>query len=144
MKIAIIIVFIISIALPIRFYLLGQKSQEMSMELGIGPDGGLKPCDKKSHCVETGDIEIPSSLMKESALDTIKSLAPKLELELIKEGPNYLHFIHQSAIFGFTDDIEFFQSPSGLQFRSGSRVGHSDMGVNEKRIKALFQKADTR
>lgn len=139
MKIAIIIVLIALVALNTRFYFLGQKSQEMEMDLGKTPEGNLKACDKKSHCVETGDIEIPSSLKGPDALSKILSAAPKLGLNLEEEEEDYLHFTHSSTLFGFTDDIEFLKTPEGLQFRSGSRVGHSDIGANEKRIKSLFQ-----
>jgi uncharacterized protein (DUF1499 family) len=42
---------------------------------------------------------------------------------------------------GFVDDVEFVVNPAQrlIDVRSASRLGHSDLGVNRKRIEAVRQ-----
>ena len=41
----------------------------------------------------------------------------------------------------FVDDVEFHLDPSGrvIQVRSASRLGHSDLGTNRRRVEAIRQ-----
>lgn len=59
--------------------------------------------------------------------------------QIITETSNYLHAECTSAIFGFVDDLELHLRPADsiIAIRSASRLGHSDFGVNRKRIEAL-------
>lgn len=58
---------------------------------------------------------------------------------LIKDTGKYLHFEVRSLIFQFTDDVEFLlqESDKLIHVRSASRVGHSDFGVNRKRVEQI-------
>ena len=51
----------------------------------------------------------------------------------------YLAFEFRSALFRFVDDVEFLfdEAAKEIRFRSASRVGHSDLGVNRKRMKTI-------
>ena len=56
---------------------------------------------------------------------------------------NYLHYTSRSLIFRFVDDVEFLfdDEANVIHFRSSSRSGYSDFGVNQKRmaeIRAAF------
>ena len=53
--------------------------------------------------------------------------------------PDYLYAEYSSALFGFVDDVEFYFPPEThiIHVRSASRLGHSDLGVNRKRIEAI-------
>ncbi len=48
---------------------------------------------------------------------------------------NYIHSVFVSALMRYKDDVEFYidEAEQCLHFRSASRVGYSDMGVNAKR-----------
>jgi uncharacterized protein (DUF1499 family) len=66
---------------------------------------------------------------------------------LVTDNGDYLHFEFRSRLFGFVDDVEFLiEDESGrIHFRSASRVGHSDFGVNRKRMERIrqqFQQTD--
>ena len=67
---------------------------------------------------------------------------PRTQISMDNE--NFIHVEFTSKIFQFVDDVEFyFESPGTIHFRSASRVGHSDMGVNRERmeeIRHLFKK----
>ena len=72
---------------------------------------------------------------KEKLLKVIESM-PRAEVATDKE--NFLHAEFASKIFRFVDDVEFyFNEPGVIHFRSASRIGHSDMGVNRHRIKEI-------
>lgn len=55
---------------------------------------------------------------------------------------NYIRAEFTSAVFRFTDDVEFYfqQEQAGeilIHIRSASRIGYSDFGVNRKRIEKI-------
>ncbi len=66
---------------------------------------------------------------------------------IVRERENYLHIEFRSRLFRFVDDVEFYlEDERGLiQFRSASRRGYSDMGVNRRRMEKIcrrFQELD--
>lgn len=63
---------------------------------------------------------------------------------LVETRSDYLYFEFRSQVFRFVDDVEFYLDAETKQihFRSASRTGHSDMGVNRtrmERIRRLFE-----
>jgi uncharacterized protein (DUF1499 family) len=55
---------------------------------------------------------------------------------------NYIHAEFTSLVFRFVDDVEFLFSQErdgevSIDIRSASRVGHSDFGVNRKRMEDI-------
>jgi uncharacterized protein (DUF1499 family) len=52
---------------------------------------------------------------------------------------DYVHAEFRSRLFGFVDDVEFlFDDDTAIvHFRSASRSGYSDMGVNRQRMTAI-------
>ena len=56
------------------------------------------------------------------------------------EADSYVYAEYESPTFGFVDDVEFFFPPGDdnrVEYRSASRLGQSDFGINRKRIQAL-------
>jgi uncharacterized protein (DUF1499 family) len=51
----------------------------------------------------------------------------------------YIHTEFRSAIFGFVDDVEFLFDDKAklIHFRSASRTGYYDFGVNRKRMNKI-------
>jgi uncharacterized protein (DUF1499 family) len=60
---------------------------------------------------------------------------------IIEDSPTYLAVVFRSALLRFPDDVEFyFDEPHKLiHFRSASRLGQGDMGVNRARMVTLTQ-----
>jgi uncharacterized protein (DUF1499 family) len=58
---------------------------------------------------------------------------------VVKSEPGYLYAQYTSKWLRFVDDVEFWFDPlaGGIQVRSASRVGRSDLGVNRKRIEEV-------
>ncbi|HLQ45277.1 MAG TPA: DUF1499 domain-containing protein [Planctomycetaceae bacterium] len=139
-------VVILLLALPIvSLAVLSATSQRLS-SLGVR-EGRLAPCPASPNCVSTqaeddahriAPIVYRSS--KEDALRGLKSvLASWPRVTIVSEGPDYLHAEFRSVVFRFVDDVEFFIAPGErvIHFRSASRVGHSDLGVNRRRMELI-------
>ena len=72
---------------------------------------------------------------REKLLGIINSL-PRTQISM--DNDNFIHVEFTSKIFRFVDDVEFyFESPGTIHFRSASRIGHSDMGVNRDRMEEI-------
>lgn len=60
---------------------------------------------------------------------------------IITDSEDYLHVEFRSLVFRFVDDVEFVLDDQAkrINFRSASRLGHSDLGVNRKRMEKIRQ-----
>ena len=79
-----------------------------------------------------GDIQQTKEAIKQALL------AYK-NIEIYAEDQNYIHAISTTGTMKYHDDLEFyFDEQAGLvHFRSASRVGYSDMGLNRERYNRL-------
>ena len=59
--------------------------------------------------------------------------------KLIKESDHYLHFVFTTKGFHFKDDVEFYfdSEKNIIDFKSQSRIGYSDMGMNRERYEMI-------
>jgi uncharacterized protein (DUF1499 family) len=62
-----------------------------------------------------------------------------LRTKIVTVEDNYLHVEFRSAFLRFVDDVEFLIDPEEqlVHFRSASRVGDSDFGVNRDRMEQI-------
>lgn len=60
-------------------------------------------------------------------------------VRIVQDSGPYIHATASSRIFRFVDDVELFADTAAhrLLFRSSSRLGHSDMGVNRARMERI-------
>ena len=99
----------------------------------------LNRCVEIAHCVredwEVSSIEQPFKEIKE-----IIENSPRTEI--VELDGDYLHAEVTSKWMKYVDDLEisFVPESSKLQVRSESRVGESDLGVNQKRVDLLKSK----
>lgn len=58
---------------------------------------------------------------------------------IVVQGTRYLRAEARSALFGFVDDVELLadQEAGLIHFRSSSRVGRTDFGVNRRRLRRI-------
>ena len=84
---------------------------------------------------DVGSIEQPFKEIKE-----IIENSPRTEI--VELDGDYLHAEVTSKWMKYVDDLEisFVPESSELQVRSESRVGESDLGVNQKRVDLLKSK----
>jgi uncharacterized protein (DUF1499 family) len=59
--------------------------------------------------------------------------------KLVQEEEAYLHYEVRSFLFRFVDDVEllFDDASKTIHFRSASRMGYSDFGVNRRRMEEV-------
>lgn len=125
----------------------GMQSQGMQVELGLN-NGSFIACPDKPNCVSSmakaddeehyiAPVEIKSPVY--TVKNMVKVLATKQEMKIQKEGPNYLYYTFKSKLIGFVDDVEFAIIDNKLHVRSASRVGHSDLGANRRRVTPILE-----
>jgi uncharacterized protein (DUF1499 family) len=138
--------------LPIAGLALLSALSRRPTNLGV-LDGRLAPCPESPNCVSSQAVDaghriepIAFTGSPEAALGHIKAIVASLpRTAIVAEAPNYLHVEFRSALFRFVDDVEFLidANASQIHFRSASRAGHGDLGVNRRRMEA-FRTAWTR
>ena len=117
--------------------------------LGLN-NGRLAKCPDSPNCVSTQaeaeshrmepikfaeDVDATMSIIKQ----TVSKHFPRARL--VNEKKGYLHYEFTSLIFRFVDDVEFSVNDDTKQvdFRSASRVGHSDLGTNRRRMQKISE-----
>ena len=73
--------------------------------------------------------------------DTVKRILSAYgNIEIRTEEQNYIHAVSTTPLMRYHDDLEFyFDEKAGLvHFRSASRIGYSDMGLNRERYNRLM------
>ena len=99
----------------------------------------LKPCIEVSHCVreewEVNNIEKPFE-------EIIFIIENTPRTEIVEIDKDYLHAEATSRWMKYVDDLEvsFLPESNIILIRSESRVGESDLGVNQKRVDLLNSK----
>ena len=121
-------------------------SGQRPTNIGI-TDSKLSACPASPNCVSSDASDeahniLPFQFVKVTTGTWQVIRQAVLELprtEIITETTNYIHAECSSAVFGFVDDLELHlrASDNSIAIRSASRLGHSDFGVNRKRIETL-------
>lgn len=106
----------------------------------------LKPCPDSPNCVSTEATDdkrrepLPFTGSAAEAKEKLKRVVGGMKrTRLVKEEGNYLHYTFKTWPIPFTDDVEFVidEAAGVIRYRSASRVGHSDLGVNSARMKKV-------
>jgi len=126
-------------------------------DIGVRGDGSLKGCPSTSNCwstFATDDKHVSAAFTydkpKEEAIQDLTQVLnayPKDGLKIdektlvdgggwrmMKIEDGYIYLEYESKKFGFIDDVEFFVQDGKIQYRSASRLGDSDLGVNAYRL----------
>ncbi len=107
----------------------------------------LGSCPSSPNCVSTqaqdeGHVIEPiryrksRAEAKEALKEVIRSMA---RTKLVEEDETYLHYEATSLLLRFVDDVEFLfdDETKTIHFRSASRTGYGDLGVNRKRMEQV-------
>ena len=113
---------------------------EPPQNIGIN-NGRLAACPESPNCVSSFESDETHGIAPLAAdLPQIEQvLIGTSGANIVRMEQNYLYAEFTSRIMGFVDDVEFLFDPaSGLtHVRSASRLGHSDLGANRKRVEAI-------
>ena len=108
--------------------------------------GQFAVCPETPNCVSTKNINTKnyiSPIYYKGSLDSAKrflllAIKPIKSVSIKKELEQFIHIEVTSKIFGFIDDVEFYLNEPGIiHFRSASRIGYSDLGVNRERMETI-------
>ena len=146
MKIVLIFIPILIFAAFVVLFILGLMSQ--SGEARGLVEGKLTKCPDKPNCVCTefkADVEHYidpvgfSQTTTAEVLSRLKNSIDEMGGSIRAENDNYLAATFTSSFFRFVDDLEIRVDADKnlIHMRSASRLGHSDRGVNKKRIERL-------
>jgi uncharacterized protein (DUF1499 family) len=107
----------------------------------------LRPCPSSPNCVSSdapegdGHHVLAFTLTGEGDPWTAARAAVEEtpRTTVVTHTNRYLHAEYRIAVFGFVDDLELHYRPADgvIAVRSASRVGHSDLGVNRRRVEDL-------
>ncbi len=148
MKTALIILSCLIIIIVLIFVVFGKISKQGNTP-GI-VDSQLSPCSNSPNCVCSEyreDIQhylspIPLAQLSESeALAVLKDVIQAMGGTILIEENGYIAAVFSSSFFGFIDDLEIRSDSSTnlIHIRSASRIGYSDLGINQKRVELLKQ-----
>lgn len=117
------------------------------LNLGV-QNGQLAACPDSPNCVSSFDARESHGIAPISAsLTSIRDALHSMDrVNIVAEQDNYLYAEFTSRLMGYVDDVEFLADDTQniVHVRSASRLGHSDMGVNRKRIEAIREIVSTR
>ena len=110
----------------------------------------LKPLKGSPNAVSTQtSIEelrmdpLPYAGSRGQSIEALKMAMNQLpRAELVKETDEGLHYVVTSKVMRFKDDVDFLfdDVAQQVEFRSASRVGYSDFGVNRKRMEDVSER----
>lgn len=107
----------------------------------------LSSCPPSPNCVSTQATDtthaiapFPYKKSRAEAKEALKAaIATLSRVKLVEEDESYLHYEFTSLLLRFVDDVEFILDDATkiLHFRSASRTGYSDLGVNRRRMEQI-------
>lgn len=107
----------------------------------------LRSCPSSPNCVSTqaqdeGHAIAPFRYRKSrvEAKESLKAIVQAMpRTKLVEEDESYLHYEFTSLLLRFVDDVEFLLDDENktIHFRSASRTGYGDLGVNRKRMEEI-------
>lgn len=144
MKILLYIVIGIVLVMGLLFAALSLSSRKQP-DLGL-VNGQLRACPDTPNCVNSeqqdNNVFIEPyvyTVSNEDAWSKIKQVMLDTGGTIVSEEASYLHATYQTPIMRYIDDVELRLDSQNqrIHIRSASRVGHSDMGANRKRVEQI-------
>ena len=125
------------------------KAMTLIGEAPVRPEivTSLPGCPASPNCVGSGPGEDAAHAVAPftfsgdpaAALDRLQAVMEAEGGRLVRADARYLHFEYRSRFLRFVDDVECLMDAGQgrIDVRSASRAGHSDLGVNRRRIERL-------
>lgn len=125
---------------------MGWLAGKRPTDLGVR-GGRLKPAPSTPNAVHSqakGGVHAIEPLgyraSREDAMEAIARIVAGMKgARIVARSDDYLYAEFETAWLGFVDDVEFYAPPETkvVHVRSASRLGHSDLGVNRRRVEAI-------
>ena len=122
------------------------RSAKRPTNLGVS-NGQLAPCPNTPNCIATQNAAASQQMPPLSYTGSVADAKARLfkvvqsmpRVEQLADQDKYLAFVFRSRLIGYPDDVEFLLDDTAklIHFRSASRLGKGDMGVNRARMEAI-------
>ena len=118
----------------------------MMLTAVVSGAASLPPCPSSPNCVSTQATDshaITPIRYATAQADAMRRLMAVLRAmpraTIVESGPGSVRVEFRTRIFRFVDDAQFVfdEKAKLIHFRSASRVGYSDMGVNRRRMEDI-------
>ena len=113
------------------------------------PKSNIRPCPDRPNCVSSRGPEGPRKMdpipyqgsVEDARRRILQIVSAFPRTTVVENSGNYLKVEVRSAIFSFVDDVEFEFDDAAkvIHFRSASRLGYYDFGVNRRRMEAIIR-----
>ena len=148
MRILLIVLIVIVVLIGGVSIMMIVKNQKTPENLGV-TSGKLAPVPSSPNAVSSQtDIEekrvdpLPfKSDLDSSKAAVLKALGEYGDIEVMSDSKNYIYAVHTTKTMRYRDDLEFYfdEGEQVVHFRSASRVGYSDRGLNRERYNKLAE-----
>ena len=133
--------------LLVGLFFLAHCSGKPPANIGLMAGGELHPCPQSPNCVSSQSADKEHYIepihyevsLTEARQKLVRMIRQQQRSLIITNEETYIHAEFRSAVFRFVDDVEFYIDDAAkvIHCRSASRTGHSDFGVNRKRLERL-------
>jgi uncharacterized protein (DUF1499 family) len=150
------IYLLVLLALVLAFVLMRMYARSGSVQQSFPPgttpgvtNGKLAACKSSPNCISSQadatdtmhyaePIAIPDAITdpKQRLIDILTATSGAV---IVENKDNYVRAEFTTKLMRYVDDVEFVVDTTQriIDFRSASRVGYSDMGLNRKRIEQI-------
>ena len=116
----------------------GKRPRDLGVKDGKFTARGTSKPNWVSSQVASSDAHFVAPLAKATIAAVAKAIKDLPRVKVVEQKADYLYAEFSTALMGYTDDVEFSaDGKNGVQVRSSSRLGYSDMGMNRKRIEGI-------
>jgi uncharacterized protein (DUF1499 family) len=138
------VIGILVIAFLARVIIEGNRVPELGVQDGKLAAISSKPNNVSSQ-VDDANKKVATLAFKDSAPETLTALKAAVAAygggNIAAESEDYLYVIFTTSLMRYRDDVEFWLDVDNkaVHYRSSSRAGHSDMGLNRKRYNMIAE-----
>jgi uncharacterized protein (DUF1499 family) len=110
----------------------------------LADGGALAPCPASPNCINSQSTDSVHAMPpltyaggQDSAMvELVRVINSLKRTKIITRKSDYLYVEFTTALMRYVDDVEFYfnDAKKTIDFRSASRIGYSDLGVNRKRM----------
>lgn len=136
------------VILLIVIMLAGLYIPNMKPQVPIGlKEGKFQEISEKPNCVSTqtmySDKEVDVLPFKETLDQTHRAILSALNdygnIKIIEDTGTYIYAVATTSLMRYKDDIEIYfdEEEEVIHYRSSSRTGYSDMGLNRERYERI-------
>lgn len=144
----------VAVALALLWFAVRWGVSTVAPQHSLGSEQGrLAPCPDSPNCVssfaEDAEHRVDPLTIADStdeAIERLQSIVAAMPgASIVTADPRYLHAEFRSTLLGFVDDVELLldEQTGVVHIRSSSRVGHSDLGVNRRRMEELRRRFES-